>query len=185
MLAAPLLLFAVPVLVLLEPRTASPLLPFGVLLALLGACAAYAIVRRDGPVHFVAAFFAVVAEAVWSAKYLAPERLLPALPPALGPELVHPAGARRHEVHRRARNLDQHADQAGEHRRPSQPRGAPAGRQGHEQAAGGLACPRNSLGHDPVSAPPGYRLYYLWAMAGGERRLALHEDPAHRWIHDA
>jgi 5-deoxy-glucuronate isomerase len=40
-------------------------------------------------------------------------------------------------------------------------------------------------GYHPVSAPPGYRLYYLWAMAGAERRLALHEDPAHRWIHDA
>lgn len=39
-------------------------------------------------------------------------------------------------------------------------------------------------GYHPVSAPPGYRLYYLWAMAGAERRLALHEDPAHRWIHD-
>jgi 5-deoxy-glucuronate isomerase len=40
-------------------------------------------------------------------------------------------------------------------------------------------------GYHPVSAPPGYRLYYLWGMAGAERRLALHEDPAHRWIHDA
>lgn len=40
-------------------------------------------------------------------------------------------------------------------------------------------------GYHPVSAPPGYRLYYLWAMAGHERRLALYEDPAHRWIHDA
>lgn len=40
-------------------------------------------------------------------------------------------------------------------------------------------------GYHPVSTPPGYRLYYLWAMAGEERRLALHEDPAHRWIHDA
>jgi len=40
-------------------------------------------------------------------------------------------------------------------------------------------------GYHPVSAPPGYRLYYLWAMAGKERRLALYEDPAHRWIHDA
>jgi 5-deoxy-glucuronate isomerase len=39
-------------------------------------------------------------------------------------------------------------------------------------------------GYHPVSAPPGYRLYYLWAMAGAERRLALHEDPAHKWIHD-
>lgn len=38
-------------------------------------------------------------------------------------------------------------------------------------------------GYHPVSAPPGYRLYYLWALAGDERRLALHEDPAHRWIH--
>ena len=40
-------------------------------------------------------------------------------------------------------------------------------------------------GYHPVSSPPGYRLYYLWAMAGEQRRLALHEDPAHRWIHDA
>jgi 5-deoxy-glucuronate isomerase len=40
-------------------------------------------------------------------------------------------------------------------------------------------------GYHPVSAPPGYTLYYLWAMAGAERRLALHEDPDHRWIHDA
>jgi 5-deoxy-glucuronate isomerase len=39
-------------------------------------------------------------------------------------------------------------------------------------------------GYHPVSSPPGYRLYYLWAMAGAERRLALHEDPAHRWIHE-
>jgi 5-deoxy-glucuronate isomerase len=40
-------------------------------------------------------------------------------------------------------------------------------------------------GYHPVSAAPGYRLYYLWAMAGEERKLALFEDPAHRWIHDA
>src|SRR5438552_2106397 len=37
-------------------------------------------------------------------------------------------------------------------------------------------------GYHPVSAPPGYRLYYLWGMAGVERRLALHEDPQHSWI---
>jgi 5-deoxy-glucuronate isomerase len=37
-------------------------------------------------------------------------------------------------------------------------------------------------GYHPVSAPPGYRLYYLWGMAGEQRRLALHEDPAHSWI---
>ena len=39
-------------------------------------------------------------------------------------------------------------------------------------------------GYHPVSSPPGYRLYYLWAMAGDQRKLALHEDPNHRWIHD-
>ena len=39
-------------------------------------------------------------------------------------------------------------------------------------------------GYHPVSSPPGYRLYYLWAMAGAERRMALYEDPAHRWIHE-
>jgi 5-deoxy-glucuronate isomerase len=40
-------------------------------------------------------------------------------------------------------------------------------------------------GYHPVSSPPGYRLYYLWGMAGEQRELALHEDPAHRWIHDS
>jgi 5-deoxy-glucuronate isomerase len=39
-------------------------------------------------------------------------------------------------------------------------------------------------GYHPVAAAPGYSLYYLWAMVGAERRLALYEDPAHRWIHD-
>lgn len=38
-------------------------------------------------------------------------------------------------------------------------------------------------GYHPVSAAPGYRLYYLWAIAGAQRKLALHEDPAHTWIH--
>jgi 5-deoxy-glucuronate isomerase len=40
-------------------------------------------------------------------------------------------------------------------------------------------------GYHPVSSPPGYRLYYLWGMAGQQRKLALHEDPAHRWIHQS
>lgn len=40
-------------------------------------------------------------------------------------------------------------------------------------------------GYHPVSALPGYRLYYLWAMAGEQRKLALYEDPAHTWIHHA
>jgi 5-deoxy-glucuronate isomerase len=38
-------------------------------------------------------------------------------------------------------------------------------------------------GYHPVSAAPGYRLYYLWALAGTSRRLSVHEDPAHRWLH--
>ena len=40
-------------------------------------------------------------------------------------------------------------------------------------------------GYHPVCAAPGYRLYYLWALApraGTPRALALHEDPAHRWL---
>jgi 5-deoxy-glucuronate isomerase len=38
-------------------------------------------------------------------------------------------------------------------------------------------------GYHPVCAAPGYRLYYLWALVGEERQLAMHEDPAHRWLH--
>jgi 5-deoxy-glucuronate isomerase len=40
-------------------------------------------------------------------------------------------------------------------------------------------------GYHPVATPPGYRLYYLWGLAGEQRRLALFEDPAHKWIHEA
>lgn len=43
-------------------------------------------------------------------------------------------------------------------------------------------------GFHPVCAAPGYRLYYLWALApraGAPRRLAMYEDPAHRWLHGA
>jgi 5-deoxy-glucuronate isomerase len=39
-------------------------------------------------------------------------------------------------------------------------------------------------GYHPVCAAPGYRLYYLWALVGSPRRLAMYEDPAHRWLHD-
>ena len=78
-LAAPLLLFVFPVLIAVEPRTASAALPFGVLLVLLAACATDAVARSEGVVYFVAAFFAVIAEAVWSARYLIPDRLLLAL----------------------------------------------------------------------------------------------------------
>jgi uncharacterized membrane protein len=77
--AAPLLLFAFPVLAQLEKRTASPATLFAVLFALLAVLAAYAIARGEGGVYFVGAFLALAAEAVWSARYLSPERLLSAL----------------------------------------------------------------------------------------------------------
>jgi len=40
-------------------------------------------------------------------------------------------------------------------------------------------------GYHPVAAAPGYRLYYLWALAGEVRRLVVHEDPQHAWVHHA
>jgi 5-deoxy-glucuronate isomerase len=40
-------------------------------------------------------------------------------------------------------------------------------------------------GYHPTCVPPGYRLYYLWALAGAQRQLAVYEDPAYRWVHDA
>jgi hypothetical protein len=78
-LVAPALLFVFPLLFQMEPAAAAPALPFGVLLALVVSCAAFAIVARMGMVHYVAAFFAIAAEAVWSAKFLAPEQLYTAL----------------------------------------------------------------------------------------------------------
>ena len=38
------------------------------------------------------------------------------------------------------------------------------------------------FGYHPVVAAPGYRLYYLWALAGEGRHLAATEDPAHAWV---
>lgn len=68
--AAPLLLFVFPLLLSVEPLAAEPWLPFGVLFVLLAACAAFAVIGRAGPVHYVAAFFALAAEAVWSSRHL-------------------------------------------------------------------------------------------------------------------
>lgn len=48
---------------------------FLLLLALVMAIAARAIAVRDGRLYFVAAFFAVAAQAVWSARYLTVDRL--------------------------------------------------------------------------------------------------------------
>jgi 5-deoxy-glucuronate isomerase len=35
-------------------------------------------------------------------------------------------------------------------------------------------------GYHPVAAAPGCRLYYLWALAGDPRHLAMYEDPAYQ-----
>jgi uncharacterized membrane protein len=77
--AAPLLFFVFPVLTALEPACASPGLLFSALFVVLAAASVYAIMQENGPVHFIASFFVLAAEAVWSAKYLTPERLLPGL----------------------------------------------------------------------------------------------------------
>ncbi len=76
-LAGPLLLFSFPVLFVLEPAAASPGAPFAVLFLLLAATAGFALTYEDGALQSTAAFFAIAAEAVWSARSLSPERLLP------------------------------------------------------------------------------------------------------------
>jgi 5-deoxy-glucuronate isomerase len=43
-----------------------------------------------------------------------------------------------------------------------------------------VAMPR---GYHPVSAAPGYRLYYLWVLAGeSSRELRPRDDPRHAWV---
>jgi 5-deoxy-glucuronate isomerase len=38
-------------------------------------------------------------------------------------------------------------------------------------------------GYHPVAAAPGYRVYYLWMLAGPERIMRPRDDPAHAWVH--
>ncbi|HSD27044.1 MAG TPA: DUF2339 domain-containing protein [Vicinamibacteria bacterium] len=77
--AAPLLFATVPALAALEPACARPLVLFGTAFVLLALVATAAIRRARGGLYFVAAFLVLVAEAVWSARYLSPERLASAL----------------------------------------------------------------------------------------------------------
>ena len=37
-------------------------------------------------------------------------------------------------------------------------------------------------GYHPVAAAPGYRVYYLWILAGNNRLLRPKDDPKHKWI---
>jgi hypothetical protein len=76
---APGVLLMFPILVAVEPRSASPWLLFGALFVLLALIAAYALWHRAGIAYFVAALLALFAEGLWSAKYLEPERLVAAL----------------------------------------------------------------------------------------------------------
>ncbi len=40
-------------------------------------------------------------------------------------------------------------------------------------------------GYHPVAAPPGYAVYYLWVLAGEQRRMFVRFDPAHEWVNGA
>lgn len=42
-----------------------------------------------------------------------------------------------------------------------------------------LLIPR---GYHPLCASPGYKLWYLWVLAGEERKFSPREDPWHSWI---
>jgi hypothetical protein len=75
MYAAPLLLFAFPVLAQIEPEYASPWKLFLPLLALLVLCAWRAITTTEAFVYFIAAFFSVAAQAVWSVQHLIVSRV--------------------------------------------------------------------------------------------------------------
>jgi hypothetical protein len=77
--AAPALLFVFPVLTGIEPAAANPLLLFPALFAIVAVLAWRAIASGTGAYYYVAAFFTLAAEAVWSLRYLTPERLAPGL----------------------------------------------------------------------------------------------------------
>ena len=49
------------------------------LLGLMVVISAYAIRFEKGLVHFIACFFVLLAEALWSSKFLSPQNLMPAL----------------------------------------------------------------------------------------------------------
>ena len=68
-----------PVLVTIEPATATPWLLFGTLALLLLAMAWFALARGASAVYFIATAFAFATEALWSANYLTPARLYAAL----------------------------------------------------------------------------------------------------------
>ncbi len=77
--AAPLLLFMLPCLAIMEPESATPGLLFGTLFLILLGASAYAIYAKEGAIYYIAAFFALLTETAWSITHLTPERLYSAL----------------------------------------------------------------------------------------------------------
>jgi hypothetical protein len=74
--AAPALLFVFAVIARVDPAVATPWTVFGILFALLALIAWRALATLESGLYFVAAFFALVAEASWSATFLTTDRLL-------------------------------------------------------------------------------------------------------------
>ena len=77
--AAPLVLVAFVVFAGTPQAAAFPLPLFGVLVALVALLAWRALEAVDGPLYFLAAFFAVAAQAVWSIHFLSAGRLIAAI----------------------------------------------------------------------------------------------------------
>jgi hypothetical protein len=73
--AAPLILFALVCITAMEPACESPGILFGALFLIMLGASAYAVHEEEGVVYYIAALFALLAQAVWSIKYLGPERL--------------------------------------------------------------------------------------------------------------
>jgi hypothetical protein len=72
---APLILFVMPRLAMMEPACADPWLLVGALFLILFAASAYAIYAEEGTIYYIAAAFALLTETAWSIKHLTPERL--------------------------------------------------------------------------------------------------------------
>ena len=72
---APVLLFIFAVVVRLDPRTAAPYATFGALFFVLAVIAWRAFAMSEAGLYFVGAFFALAAEATWSATHFVPEQL--------------------------------------------------------------------------------------------------------------
>jgi len=77
--AAPLVLFSMPALIAIEPACANPGPLFGILFLLMLAISGYAVFAGHAPLYFTGSLFALLAEAVWSFRYMNPDRLISGL----------------------------------------------------------------------------------------------------------